>query len=102
MPNLSPPAPNGGTSIVLAICAFSKWPELGIIPNHDSESVTRWFHEQVVCRYGCPSLVRSDQGTEYQGAFHEYLVMNGIKHRPVATFNPRANGLVERYNAVVK
>ena len=47
-------------------------------------------------------MVRSDQGIEYRGKFHDYLVALGVVHRPIATMNPRANGQVERFNRTIK
>jgi hypothetical protein len=34
--NIQPPHPHGGTSVVVAVCAFSKWVEMGIIDELDS------------------------------------------------------------------
>ena len=49
-----------------------------------------------------PRVVRSDRGTEFQGQFRRYLAGLGVDHRLISTAHPRANGLVERYNKVVK
>jgi hypothetical protein len=87
---------------VVCVDTMTKWVEIGTIPVHDSRSTAGWFHEHIICRYGVPSVVRSDLGTEYQGRFHEYLVSLGVKHRPISTMNPRANGQVECFNRVVK
>ena len=90
--NQSPPAPDGSTSILVCVDVTTKWAEVGTIPVLDSHHTAQWFHANVVCRYGVPQLVRSDQGTEYQGDFHNYLLSLGVCHRPIATMNPRANG----------
>ena len=37
--SLSPPAPNGGTSVVIAVDLFSKWLEFGILAHLDSYHV---------------------------------------------------------------
>ena len=34
--NLTPPAPDGSTDVILAICTFSKWLEFGLLKNLDS------------------------------------------------------------------
>ena len=78
--NLTPAAPNGATDFLIAVCAYSKWVEVGAIPTLNSHETVRWFHEEVVCRYGVPLAVRTDRGLEYQGEFARYLGLNGISH----------------------
>ena len=67
--NLTPAAPCGGTSVIVAIDPFSKFVEMGILPAHNSQEVARWVHEQIVCRYGQPIRFCTDKGTEFMGAF---------------------------------
>lgn len=86
------PAPGGGENVVIGICVFSKWPEMGIIPTLNSACVAEWFYQEIICRYGCPKSVRTDQGSEYKGEFDSLLMHFGIQHRYIATMNPRANG----------
>lgn len=62
---LRPPSPSGATDIVLAVDPFSKWVEAREVPVLNSHSTMVFFHTEVVCRYGVPFGVRSDQGTEY-------------------------------------
>ena len=47
-------------------------------------------------------MVRTDHGTEFQGEFHQYLERMGICHSLISVAHPRANGLVERYNGVIR
>ena len=88
--------------MVLAVDPFSKWVEIGTVPTLNSHEVAEWFHREVVCRYGVPARVRTDQGCEYRGQFSTYLRANGIVHSLIATNNPRANGQVERYVRTMK
>ena len=100
--NFTPPAPDGATDVILAVDPFTKWVEIGTVPTLNSHEVAEWFHREVVCRYGVPARVRTDQGREYMGAFDAYLRANGIRHNLIATNNPRANGQVERYVRTMK
>ena len=43
-----------------------------------------------------------DQGKEFCGKFREYCEYLGIKLLTVYTAHPQANGLVERYNGVIR
>lgn len=47
--------------------------------------------------YGKPDAVRSDHGTEFQGAFASYLKEEGIAPIRPLPYNPKANGFIERY-----
>ena len=99
---LSPPAPNGAQDVVVAVDPTTRWVELGAVPHLTSHEVTIWFHTEIVCRYGLPCVVRSDKGGEYKGEFDRYMRRNGVQHRFTSTMNPRANGLVERVNRIIK
>ena len=97
-----PPGPNGETILVVAICAFSKWVEAAPLPDRSSTTLAQWMHVAIVCRFGVPRVVRSDQGREFRGAFGAYLERLGIHHALVSVAHPRANGLVERANRVIR
>ncbi len=99
---LDPPAPNGGTTIILAIDAWSKWIEYKIINPLDSREAAIFLYENIVCRYGVPAFIRSDRGVEFDGDFSELSCQLGIKLVKISTMHPRANGLIERYNREVK
>ena len=58
---LQPPAPNGGTVVVIAIDAWTKWVEYRIINPLDSCETSRFLHEDIICCYGLPAVVWCDQ-----------------------------------------
>lgn len=99
---LTPAAPDGAQDVIVGVDPFTRWVEIGKLPHLTSHETAVWFHEAIVCRYGMPALVRTDRGPEYRGAFDRYLRENGVAHRLISTSHPRANGLVERQNRVVK
>ena len=59
---------------------FSRWIEIGALPSLNSHEVAKWFHNEIVCRYGLPLIVRSDKGSECKGEFDAYLRANGVDH----------------------
>lgn len=99
---LFPPGPRGEDILIVAVCPFSKWVEAGPLPDRSSTTVAAWVHEHIVCRYGVPRAFRVDQGKEFTGGFREYCDGWGIRRVPIFTAHPQANGLVERYNAVIR
>ena len=60
LPHMSPPAPDGSTSVVIGVDCTTKWAEVGTVRTLDSQSLAQWFHEYIVCRFGIPAIVRSD------------------------------------------
>ena len=99
---MRPAASNGTRDIIMAVDTFTKWVELETVTCLDSTNVTRWFHANIVCRYGLPGLVRMDGGTEYKGEFRAYLGEARIRHWVTLVRNPWANEQVKRFNQLLK
>ena len=97
-----PAGANGETILIVCVCVFSKWVEAAPLPNRSSRTTANWFHNSITCRYGVPKVVRSDLGREFQGKFSEYLTRIGTHHSLISVAHPRANGLVERVNKVIR
>ena len=76
---VKPVGPGGISHIVVAVCVFTKWVELGAIASVDAGTIRRWFHEHIVCRYGLPGVVRTDGGSEFKGEFRSYLRDAGVR-----------------------
>ena len=74
---LRPVARNGLDAVIVAICVFSKWVEAKPI-QLNSLNAAKFLHEEIVCRYGMPTAVRTDQGTEFQKHFEAYCKRWGI------------------------
>jgi hypothetical protein len=43
--NLQPPSPTGGTSVIVAIDACSKWIEIGVLDELNSQSTSQFFSD---------------------------------------------------------
>lgn len=94
--------PSGNSYIIMAVDSATKFAEAGAVSNKWAMTVNRWFYHNVVCRYGCPVEVVTDNGLEFAGQFASTLELLGINHRPTSTYHPQANGAVERLNGVVE
>ena len=92
---VSPASPSGARDVIVAICVFCKWVELGLLTTLTNRSVRDWFHENIVCRYGVPAAVRCDRGGEFRGEFKSYCKCKGIQIRQILTKNPKANSQIE-------
>ena len=90
------------STLAVAICVFCKWLEAKFLTNRSSREATRWFHEAIVCQFCTPCVVRTNHGMEFQGEFHAYLECMGIKHSFISVAHPHVNGLIERYNGMIR
>ena len=65
-------------------------------------TVARVIYE-VFTQFGPPKILQSDNGPEYINRLVKKLCVGAnIDHRTVAEYNPRANGLAERFVRAVK
>lgn len=91
----------GNRYIILCVDGWSKWLEVGAIPNKEASVCAKWFWQTWICRYGTPGAVVTDRGREWDGEFHNLLVAQRITHRHTAPNNPQANGQCERLVGVM-
>ena len=90
-----PATTEGFRHIIIAIDYFTKWVEAKSMVDQSSTE-TAAFVKQLIDRYGAMSVVQTDQGTHFKGAFQEILDMNLVDHRLSRPYHPQSNGLVER------
>jgi len=56
----------------------------------------------VICRYGCPLEVVTDQGSHFtSGVVTKLLSKLSVKHRRVTPYYPQANDMVEKTNGIL-
>jgi transposase InsO family protein len=58
--------------------------------------------KDVLCQFGAPANVLTDQGEKFQGDFAKYLAAILADHRETLRNHPQSNGLVERMVQMVK
>jgi transposase InsO family protein len=47
-------------------------------------------------------IVQTDNGSEFLGVFHEWVIAQGTPHQFIYPHSPRINGVVERFNRTVQ
>ena len=82
----------GNTYVMVMIEHFSKWVGVVAMPSKESTETARVFWEFVLCRYGAPAEVLTDQGTEFRGAFQELLDEALVDHCRTSRDHPQAHG----------
>ena len=94
------PETEAGNKFVLVIGDyFSKWMESIPISDQTAEVVAEAFVKEFVSRYGMPMELHSDQGSNFQSkVFKESLRLLGISQTRTCPYNPKSDGMVERFN----
>ena len=89
---------HGNIYIQVVVDVYSRfiiaWPTSSI----KSGIFTKEFFNNVICNYGLPSIVYSDNGTTFKGIFRETCEKFGIENRYGTPYQSRSQGLVERAN----
>ena len=58
-----------------------------------------WLMPSIVCRFGMPMVIHSDQGLEFENKFMQELCLLCGSHKTRTTmYHPESDGLVERFN----
>ena len=97
------PESNQGNKVVLIVADyFTKWMEAFPLPNQEAETVAKKLVEEVVCRFGVPGQLHSDQGRNFESkVMAEMCRLLGIKKTRTTPLNPKSDGLVERFNRTI-
>ena len=62
-------------------------------------SVADAFFNNIVCRFGMPSVIHSDQVREFKNkVMHELCLLGGSHKARTTPYHPESDGLVEHFN----
>ena len=94
------PLTTQGNKYVLVVTdLFSKSTEAFALKTTDSETFARVLVDEVICRYGMPSTLHSDQGANLTSNLIVSLCKNlGICQTQTSAYHPQGNAQVERFN----
>ena len=88
---------------MVAVDYFTKWVEAEPLVNITAKQITTFVNKYIVCRFGVPYKIISDNGTQFEGGmFEEYCKAKRVKRSFSAVVHPQANGLVEDINKILK
>jgi hypothetical protein len=59
----------GNKYILVAIDHYSKWCEAKAVANHNAKTASRFLEDNIICRYGVPKFVLTDNGGEWAAEF---------------------------------
>jgi len=94
-----PQSLSGNRYIVVITDLFSKWVEAFSVKSTDSETLATLLIDEVICRYGVPSYLHSDQGANLTSNLMATLCKRlHIEQTRTSAYHPQGNGQVERFN----
>lgn len=86
-----------------AVDRFTRWPEVVPLAEITAETVAKAFISCWVSRFGCPTVIVTDRGRQFESAlFHLLSKSIGFDHRKTTAYHPQCNGLVERFHRQLK
>ena len=92
----------GNRYIVLMIDALTRWPEAVPVPNITAATVAACV-ENYITQHGAMRILISDNGAQFRSELVTQLCsIFQIKKKFTLAYNPRCNGLVERFGRTLK
>ena len=88
----------GNRYVLVMVDCFSRWTEACPLPDKTAHSVADAFFNQVVCRFGMPSVIHSDQGREFENKIMQELCILCGSHKTRTTpYHPERDRRTYRY-----
>ena len=81
--NMSITSAKGNRYVLVMVDCFSRWTEACPLP--DKMSVADAFFSNIVCSFGMPSVIHSDQGREFENKVMHELCLLGGSHKTKMT-----------------
>jgi hypothetical protein len=92
----------GNRYVLVAIDHYSKWCEAKAVADHGAKTAARFLEDEVICRYGVPRFVLTDNGGEWAAEFDAMCSDYSIHHQRTAPQWPQCNGMAERLIQTIK
>ncbi|KAL0378510.1 UNVERIFIED_CONTAM: hypothetical protein Sradi_3156500 [Sesamum radiatum] len=88
--------------LLVAVDYFTKWVEAEPLARITEGEVMKFIWKNIICRFGIPREIISDNGRQFQGRKIQELCQGlRIKQRFTTVAHPQANGQVEVTNRIL-
>ena len=100
---IEPKASNSHRFILVFIEYFTKWVEAASYANVTRKVVVKFIKNQLICRYGVPDKIITDNGSNLNNKMIKELCDEfKIAHHNSSPYRPKMNGVVEAANKNIK
>ncbi|XP_028112168.1 protein NYNRIN-like [Camellia sinensis] len=99
---VSPKGSNGHEFILVVINCFTKWVEAQSYSVLKASYVAKFIRNNVICRYGVPNEIISDNGSHFKKVVMDLLQKYNVAFHESSTYRPQTNGAIEATNKNVK
>ncbi|RDX76126.1 hypothetical protein CR513_43921, partial [Mucuna pruriens] len=97
-----PTAPGQIKFLIIAVDYFTKWVEAKPIAMISIERIKRFYWKKIICRFGLPAEIVSDNGTQFASqSTAEFCKQLKIKQLFTLVDHPQSNGQAEPANKVI-
>ena len=76
--DMSVTTPKGNRYVLVMVDCFSRWTEACPLPDKTALAVADAFFQHIVCRFGMPSVIHSDQGREFENKVMQELYFGSL------------------------
>ncbi|GAU48525.1 hypothetical protein TSUD_243030 [Trifolium subterraneum] len=88
--------------LIVGVDYFNKWVEAEPLPEITSFRILRFFKRDILCHFGIPQAVVTDNGTQFTDkTFRGFLTKINTKHHFTSVEHPQTNGQAEAANRVI-
>ena len=96
-------SPHGNKYILVITDLFTKWVEAFPLKDVTTNTLATIMLNEIVCRYGIPTCIHSNQGANLRSAVIQSLCqLLGITTTRTSAYHPEGNSQVERFNRTVE
>ena len=89
--------------IILATDYSTKWVEARPTQKNNAATIAIFLFEEIMMLFGHPLELVSDKGTHFlNDVICDITTKYLINHRKTTPYNPKANGLTERANGIIR
>jgi transposase InsO family protein len=92
----------GNKYILVAIDHYSKWCEAKAMADHSAKTAAKFLEDDLICRYGVPGFILTDNGGEWGAEFEAMCKDYAIQHQRTAPHWPQCNGMAEQMIKTIK
>ncbi len=99
---LLPITREGNRYIVVVMDYFSRWPKARSLKAANTDIVTTFLYEEIICRFGASRILQSDRGTHFVNEIIQRLTKRfRIWHSLSSPYHSQLNELMKRFNKML-